>query len=82
MKLKAIEQQAIQRFCDENNCKPALSVFPNEVNFTHKETGEKITRTLMALVAGHNISKKEEAEMQAQEKKRLEQQNRYKRTII
>lgn len=74
MKLTAIEQQAIQRFCDENNCKPALSVFPNEVNFTDKETGNKITKTLLFLVDHHLSSKKEEADMAKQEKKRSEQE--------
>lgn len=82
MKLRAIDQQAIQRFCDENNCKPALSVFPNEVNFTHKETGEKITKTLLFLVRHHEDSKKEEAEMRAQEKKREEQASKYKGRIV
>lgn len=81
MKLRAIDQKAIQRFCDENNCKPALSVFPNEVNFTDKETGKKITKTLLFLVRHHEESEKEEAEMRAQEKKREEQANKYKGRI-
>ena len=75
MKLSAIEQRAIQRFCDENNCKPALSVFPNEVNFTKKDTGERITMTLLDLVRHHEIALAEESTMAKQEKKRQEQEN-------
>ena len=74
MKLRAVEQQAIQRFCDENNCKPALSIFPMEVNFTHKETKAKITKTLLELVNHHEESNKEESSMRKDEKKRSEQE--------
>lgn len=74
MKLTAVEQKAIQRFCDENNCKPALSVFPSQVNFTNKDTGEKITKTLMWLVDRHKESLKEESIMAKDEKKRKEQE--------
>lgn len=75
MKLTAAEQKSIQRFCDENNCKPALSVFPSKVNFTNKETGNKITKTLMDLVNHHRASVKEESEMAKNEKKRNEQES-------
>lgn len=74
MKLTAVEQKAIQRFCDENNCKPALSIFPSQVNFTDKDTGAKITKTLMFLVDQHKSSLKEEAVMAKDEKKRKEQE--------
>lgn len=78
MKLTAVEQKSIQRFCDENDCKPALSLFPNEVNFTRKIDGSKITRTLQELVNHHEQSLIEESSMRKQEKKREEQEAKYR----
>ena len=80
MKLTAVEQRAIQRFCDENNCKPALSVFPLQVNFIDKDTGEKITKTLTWLVDVHKMSLKEESVM-AKDEKRLKEQKTYQDRI-
>ena len=80
MKLTAVEQRAIQRFCDENNCKPALSVFPLQVNFIDKDTGEKITKTLTWLVDVHKMSLKEESVM-AKDEKRLKEQKAYQDRI-
>ena len=78
MKLTAVEQKSIQRFCDENNCKPALSLFPNNVNFTSKLDGSKITKTLQELVNHHEQSLVEESTMRKQEKKREEQEAKYR----
>lgn len=80
MKSSLSEEQsaAIQRFCNEQNAVPMLSVFPFQVNFRIKETKEIITKTLADLVYAHKISKLEEQKTKAQEKKRIESSNKWK----
>ena len=77
-RLSAEQAAAIERFCREKRAIPMLSIFPNQVNFRMKDTDEPFTTTLNQLVYDHQVGKAEEQKTRAEEKKRIERDNKWK----
>lgn len=75
--LSAAEATAIKRFCDERGAVPQMSVFPI-VTFKIRETGEIVNKHLKDLVHEDKVAREEESKTRADEKKRIERENKWK----
>ena len=79
--LTAEQAAAIERFRIENDAVLQLSAFPI-ITFRLKKSEAIVKKSLTDLVYEHQVAKLEESKTRADEKKRLEREEKWKPTIV
>jgi len=76
------QSKAIARFAQENNARLALSAPPFiKINFQDKDTGEIFSKELSELVYDHAVKALDEKKSAASEKRRKENDDKWKPRI-